>query len=438
MIIGVDYLHRLLTNDKSATIAILRRIAKEGDSMDYELTDEQKALYREWDDFYRELMKSAPKNWRGQHSGEPDSIYGVGFSEATTQWVKDIWAAQKERGYLNLHWPKEYGGREIGAVEQAMLSEIKAYHRVPEGNWAGLSLLAPSLLEFGTEEQKREFLPKILSGEKWFCQAWSEPDAGSDLASLTARAVRDGDYYVVNGQKTWVSDVNRANWGHSPFRTDPDTTKRHRGLSYFMYPLDTPGITVRPVYSSVYCMHWGEIFFEDVRIPASYRVGEENRGWYVTMATANSERSSAGASFGESRRDLEELVVYCVQTKRDGRRLIDDPYIREGLAELALDIEKIRSICYRGAWEQSKGEDVTKYAAASKIMWTELIHKMSDFVSERIGGLYGQMRVGSQWAILDGLYESLWEIDLGLVINVGTNDIQHNVIANWGLKLPKE
>jgi len=403
--------------------------------MDFELTDEQKGLQKEWADFYRKLMEDAPKIWRGQHGGDPDSMYGDGFSKATRQWVKRVWLAQNERGYLNLHWPKEYGGKELGPVEQMILTEVKSYYRVPEGNWAGLNLLVPSLFEFGTEEQKREFLPKILSGERWFCQAWSEPNAGSDLAALTTRAVRDGDYYIVNGQKTWVSDIE-GNWAHSPFRTDPDATKRHRGISYFMYPLDTPGITINPVYSCDHCVRFGEMFYEDVRIPAKYMVGEENRGWYVTMATANSERS--GVPFGESKRDLEEIVAYCVQTKRNGKRLINDSIISENLAEFAIEIERLRTLCYRSAWEQSKGQDVTKYASSTKILWTELVHKINKFIAHRIGGLYGQIRVGNKWALFDGAFESLWESDLGLVINVGTNDIQHNVIANWGLKLPKE
>lgn len=409
--------------------------------MDFELTDEQKALQKEWGDFYRGIMKDAPKGYlercRGMHSIDTEYTYGAEWFDTHWEWMKSISTAENERGYLNLNWPKEYGGREMGPVEQIMLAEIKSYHRVPMGNVFGIGLLAPSLLEYGTEEQKREFLPKVLSGERWFCQAWSEPNAGSDLASLTTRAVRDGDDYIVNGQKTWQSMAKVANWAHAPLRTDPDVTKRHRGISYFMFPLDTPGITLNPVYGCNHNVGWHEIYFDDARIPAKYRVGEENRGWYVTMATANSERS--GAYFGESKRDIEDLIAYCVQTKRGSQRLIDDPFIRDGLAELTIGIEKIRAICYRSAWEQSKGEDVTKYASASKILSTEWNHKLSGFIAHRIGGLYGQMRTGSKWAPFDGVYESLWEIDLGQTTSVASNDIQHNVIASkWGLNLPRD
>ena len=156
--------------------------------------------------------------------------------DSMKSWMHDINTAENERGYLNLSWPKEYGGQEMGPVEQMLHKEMQTYHAVQELNWAGLSLLAPSLLMFATEAQKQEYLPKILTGEYLFVQAWSEPNAGSDLASLSTRAVRDGDYFVVNGQKTWISSALEANWGYSPFRTDPDATKRHKGLSYFIYP----------------------------------------------------------------------------------------------------------------------------------------------------------------------------------------------------------
>jgi len=404
--------------------------------MDFELSDEQKAKQKEWDDFYREVTKDAPKTWRGLFGNDTDSTYGNGFEEAMMEWAKGVSKAQNDRGYLNIAWPKEYGGQGMSPIDQMIMNEVISYHRPPSGNWAGLSLLAPSLMMFATDEQKREYLPKILTGEMDFIQAWSEPNAGSDLASLTTRAVRDGDDYVVNGQKTWISGTQGPNWGHSPFRTDPDASKRHRGLSYFVYPLDTPGITIRPLYDLANRFMWGEVFYEDVRIPAKYMIGEENRGWYVTMATANSERS--GASFGMYRRVIEELLDYCIKTERNGKRLIDDPFVRDGLVSLFITNAGIRALCYRSAWEQSKGEDVTKYASAVKITSTECLHSMSGFVAHQIGGLYGQFRVGSQWALFDGVYESLWENDLGQPINVGHNDIQHNVIANWGLHLPKE
>lgn len=405
--------------------------------MDFRLTDEQKTLRKEWDDFYRELMKDAPRIWRGGHGTDIAHLYGDEFEQTSAEWRRRIYEAQYKQGYLNLHWPKEYGGKGIGPMEQAILAEIRNYYRAPSQNWAGLRLLAPSLLMFGTEEQKKEFLPKILSGEMVFCQAWSEPNAGSDLAALTTRAVRDGDDYIVNGQKTWQSGARAANWGHAPFRTDPDLTKRHRGLSYFIFPMDSPGITIRDIRGSNGNRALSEIFFEDVRIPAKYRIGEENRGWHVTMATANFER--LGSPFGELIRDIEELVAYCVETKRNGQRLIDDPIIREGLADFLVEAERLRSISLRSAWKQSKGEEVAAYASAAKIIWTELNHKMVNFIAHRIGGLHSMMRPGSDWALFDGFFENFGEgITLGKIINEGTNDIQRNVIAIRGLNLPRE
>jgi len=403
--------------------------------MDFELSDQQRELEREWTEYYSNLMKDAPKYfWSASHS---DAYFGEGWeTDELWDWEKRIWKDQNDRGYLNMHWPKEYGGRELGPLEQLIHSQIKSWYRVPSGNWAGLGLLAPSLIHFGTEEQKREVLPKILSGEMWFCQGWSEPNAGSDLASLTTRAVRDGDYYVVNGQKTWITDAHVANWSHSPIRTDPDASKRHKGISYFIYPLDTPGITVRQIYSSSHRKWLYEIFFEDARIPVKYRIGEENRGWYVTMATANSERS--GASFGELKRTLTDITRYCVNTERNGHRLIEDPFIREGLADFAIEIEGMRAISYRCVWDQSQSKNVTGIASANKISNSELVHKLSRFVCQSIGDLQGGMQPNSPWAIFDGVWEAHWEADIGKITNMGTNDIQRNVIAKRALELPGE
>jgi hypothetical protein len=203
-----------------------------------------------------------------------------------------------------------------------------------------------------------------------------------------------------------------------------------------MFPLDAPGITINGARASNDRLLWGEILFDDVKIPAKYMIGKENEGWHVTMTTADSERSVT--QFGGRKRDIEEVVVYCIETKRNGRRLIDEPSVREGLAELYIECERLRSVSYRLAWEKSKGRDASKYASANKIIRTELIPKLADFIAHKVGGLYGQMRLGSRWALFDGIYENLWEIGLGIPINVGTNDIQRNIIATWGLGLPKK
>jgi len=409
--------------------------------LDFQLSEEQKRLKKEWEEFFSEWAKKAPKAWHGTHGSDTTHIYGDDIDKEMHPYAVALYKAQLERGYITEHWPKEYGGKEVGSVEQVILGEIKNYYRIPQHNGMGLNLLAPTLMAFGTPEQKKEYIPKIVSGEIQAAQVWSEPNAGSDLAALTTRAVRQGDYYVVNGQKTWISGIggcaDAGNWGHSPMRTDPDSSKRHRGLTYFMYPLDLPGITVRDLYASNGNRGWGEVFFEDVKIPIKYRIGEENKGWYVTMATANFERS--GGPFGELIRDVEELVDYCLKTERGGKKLIENPQIREELASFAVEADKLRAINYRAAWEQRKGTEITAFASANKIIWTELALKINNFVANRLGGLQGMMRRGSKWTLFDGFWEIFGEqVTIGKITNIGTNDIQHNVIANRGLQLPRD
>jgi alkylation response protein AidB-like acyl-CoA dehydrogenase len=305
-----------------------------------------------------------------------------------------------------------------------------------------LGMLAPTLLASGNEEQKQQHLHPIARGEIMWCQGWSEPNAGSDLASLKTKAVRDGDYYLVNGQKAWTSGAHRAQWCFMLARTDPEQP-RHRGLSFFLVDMQTPGIKLRPVKAMNGTYMFNEMFFDDVRIPRKNMVGDENRGWYVSLMTMNFERSSIGF-MAEAKRNLEELIDYCKETKRNGRRLSDDPLVRSLLAQLSIEVEVGLALSYKVAWlqekVQEKGMEMALQAAvtasAGKVYGSELGQRLS-YTGCRIMGLFSQAKAGSKWAPLKGRFESSYQECVSLNMGGGTSEIMRNVIALRGLELPK-
>src|SRR3989337_1869421 len=211
-------------------------------------------------------------------------------------------------GWLVPHWPKQYGGADMGIMEQLIMREETAYHRAPPPDIFGVSMLGPILIMYGSEKQKREHLPAIAAADVTWCQGYSEPEAGSDLASLKTRSVRDGDDYVINGQKIWTSNAHRADWMFFLGRTDQEAPK-HKGISFFLTPMKVPGVSTRPLIRLAGQHGFNEVYFEDVRVPATNIVGEENRGWYVGAALLDFERSGIGSS-AAARRSLPDLLAY--------------------------------------------------------------------------------------------------------------------------------
>jgi alkylation response protein AidB-like acyl-CoA dehydrogenase len=396
--------------------------------MDFRLTPEQETLKKEFDEFFRKEMKNAPPGWV---SGM-ESL----FSEEGFTFHRQIAKKLIEKGWLVRHWPKEYGGQDAPIIEQLLFSEAMGYHRAVGVDPWGIYLLAPTLLAVGSEEQKREHLPPMARAERFWCQGWSEPNAGSDLASLTTRAVRDGDDYIINGQKTWTSGAQYADWMFMLARTNPEE-KRSRGLSYFLLDLKTPGITLRPIYGMDGSYMFNEVYFDDVRVPSRNRVGEENEGWVITRATMNFERSNVGMMVG-AKRDLEELVEFCKETRWNGKTLAENPFVRHGLAQLAIEIEVGRAMSYRIAWLQEKGGLIAAAAAASaaKVYGSELAQRFA-YTGSQILGLYGQVKKGSKWAPLMGKFEHLYQFFPGMNIGGGSSEIQRNLIAWVGLGLPR-
>jgi alkylation response protein AidB-like acyl-CoA dehydrogenase len=392
--------------------------------MEFRFTPEQEALRQELKDF---LNKEVPDAWQDEDSdGASDEQWEFG-----RQFQKKLAA----RGWLVPHWPKTYGGADMGVMEQVVMREETAYHRAPLPDIFGVNMLGPVMMMFGTEAQKKTYLPDIASADVTWCQGYSEPEAGSDLASLQMRAVRDGDDYVINGQKIWTTNAHRADLMFILARTDPEAPK-HKGISFLITPMDAPGITVQPLINLTGNHGFNEVYFEDVRVPAANLVGDENRGWYVGAALLDFERSNIGSA-AASRRSLDELVAYCREDSGDGTSLMSRTTVRNRLAEIAIETEMGRYLSYRVASIQARGEVPNMEASVAKVYHSELQQRVAETGVE-VMGLYGQVRPESKkWARLHGEFTMAHMMALGITIAGGTSEIMRNIIATRGLGLPR-
>jgi alkylation response protein AidB-like acyl-CoA dehydrogenase len=377
--------------------------------MDFRLSPEHAAFQQEVTRFVDQLV---PEDGRDPRE-DPEF--------ATT-----VRMALAERGWLALPWPVEYGGKGASPIQQMVFNEIMAYRRVPSFSM-GVAWVGPSLMLYGTQEQKDRYLPRITSGEDVWCTLYSEPGAGSDLASLQTRAVREGDDYIINGQKIWTSGAHRADWGWLAARTDPDAPK-HKGISLFCLPMDSPGITVRPLVNMTGTHEFNEVFFDNVRVPASQRVGEEHRGWYALAVALDFERSSIGAT-SAARRTLEDLVA---QLRALGRPV--SAANRARLADCAIAVQVLRFMGYRIAAEQEKtGVAPTLPAQMAKLFASELNQRITTVSVQALGMEAQAHRAGSpieRWTY--GFLRAVAN-----TIEGGTSEIQRNVIATRGLGLPR-
>jgi len=339
-----------------------------------------------------------------------------------------------EEGWLGLSWPTRYGGGGRSPMEHFLFFEAVSEHEAPGVDAMAVRMFAPTLLVGGTEEQKERLLPPILRGEACYCQGWSEPNAGSDLASLTTTAVRDGDGYVVNGQKIWTTGAHFAEYMFLLARTDPEA-RRSRGLSMFHLRMDTPGVEVRPIRSMT-GHHFNEVFFDDVRVPARDLIGGEGKGWELTRATMNFERSGIG-SFLRVRNAVRRLVEHAKTTRRDGRLLSEDPAVREKLARLATLVEVGRTLAYEIAWFQaSEGLDLPAHlASASKLFATRTEQLLATYGTEILGP-YGPL-LESEWAPMGAHMAELYQETIATNIAGGSSEIQRNIIAWTAAGLPR-
>ena len=334
-----------------------------------------------------------------------------------------------KKGWIGLAWPKEYGGHGLGAIEQMIYTEEMILHEAPRGfHFTAERQVGPSLIRHGTEEQKRQWLTDIMQADVSFALGLSEPEAGSDLAAVKTRAVRDGDDYVVNGQKIWTSGAHQADHIWLVVRTDPDAPK-HRGISCLMADLKAPGVTVRPLHDMTYGHHFNEVFFEDVRVPVDRRVGEENMGWYILAEHLDFERSGI-----ERLVDLERLFRRVMdEGRRRAKEGTLDPAVRSKLAELCIEVEVGRLMCYRVAWLQSVGRVPNYEASMAKVYGTEWSQRMTAAAMNLLGMDGAAMKEGT---IGDSVRHGYLNA-VSRTIAGGTSEIQRNIMATRGLGLPR-
>ena len=340
-----------------------------------------------------------------------------------------------DAGWLTMSWPKEYGGGGASYIEQMIFAEESTFAQAPTGG-QGADRLGPALILFGNEEQRQEHLPKIAHAEISWCQGYSEPGSGSDLASLQTRAVHDGDDFVIDGQKIWTSGAQHADWIHVLTRTDP-TAPKHRGISYFMVEMGTPGISIRPITQMTDEPGFNETFFEDVRVPAANMIGEENRGWYVSATTLDFERSGINR-MAEAVPIYERLLEYAKRSDSagTGRRVIDGAINRQHLADTMIEINVARLLGYRVSWMQSNDLVPNHESSISKLFGTELQQRNARRGINMLG-LGGQLRSGSRHVPMDGELCYAYMATVSRTIAAGTSEIQRNIIATRGLGLPR-
>ena len=399
--------------------------------MDFGLSTEQEALRDDVAHFIKENvtpavmaeLESSLEGGRGPHY------------DALMQKVS-------ERGWVGISWPKEYGGQGGSRIDQYIVEEEFARVGIGVG---GAGSGAPAILMAGTEEQKKEFLPGLLNGSIIFALGFTEPQAGADLAGLQCRAVRDGDDFVINGQKMYTSAAHYATHIYMMCRTDPEAP-RHKGITIFLVPMDTPGITVRPLWTiqsdppapvgTTYGMpRTNEVFFEDVRIPVSTMLGEENQGWYVGAMGLNLDRVGASRYLISVRRD-EDIINWVKENKVDGHSLADDPAIRDKLAELWIEAQVCRLMTLRSMSIVERDGNFTYEGAAEKVWAPEHGVRTTETISQILGP-YAQLLNGSEEAIEDGLFAHNLMGSFQSGINHGSVQVMRDQMARRGLGLPR-
>ncbi len=366
----------------------------------------------------------------------PDSWEGAGRYPEDDDWDLNVAIRQKmaKKGWLTMHWPEEYGGQKASPVKSAIFNEELAYMRAPGRDIFGVRMLGPTLMIHGTEEQKRTHLNPVARGEVQWCQGYSEPEAGSDLASLSTRAIRDGDDLVINGAKVWTTLAHRADWIMLLTRTDPDAPK-HRGISFVLVDMKTPGVSVRPIINMAGGHEFNQVTFDNVRVPRANVVGEEDRGWYVAVTLLDFERSGIDYS-ASARRILDDTREFATETKRNGQPLMEIPWVRNLMADRYIDCEVARLMAYNVAYMQSQDLIPTKEASMSKVFGSETVQRVTE-ASLDILGMYGTLSREEKWAPLKGRVQEHWMNAFAGTIAAGTSEIQRNIIAGRGLGLPR-
>jgi alkylation response protein AidB-like acyl-CoA dehydrogenase len=392
--------------------------------MDFDFTPEQETFRK---DVRRWLERNLPDDLRGR---------GFAASRAGREEVGRLRAWQKtmyEAGYVGMDWPTQFGGRGATLTEQIILYQEMSRAESPQFvNRGGLSMLGPTLMKYGTPAQQARFLPRILTADELWCQGFSEPNAGSDLANLQTRAVREGEHFVVNGQKVWTSMAHVADWCFLLVRTDPAAAK-HKGISFVLVDMKTPGITVRPLRQMTGEAEFNEVFFDNVRVPAENLVHRLNEGWAVAITTLAYERDLLTFIRHISLRNAVHRLVRLVQERGRAR----DPVIRQKLAAIWIGEQALQLNAYRSLTRILKGSQPGPEGSTSKLFWSHLDQELAQVATEVLGPA-AQLGPGANGAPDEGQWEFYTLLAQASGIRAGTSEILRNILGERVLGLPKD
>ncbi len=387
-----------------------------------DFTPEHRALRKEIRNYYRELFTP---ELRRAFDEEFEDMGGLVFRELVGRMGAD--------GWLGIGWPKEHGGQGRTAVEQLIFWDETYRARAPLPV-ISVNTIGPTLMLFGTDEQKAEFLPKILRGQLFVAIGYTEPEAGTDLASLKTRAVREGDEYVINGQKLFTTHAHDAEYIWLAARTDPDARK-HKGISIILVPTDAPGFSVTPMYT-LGRERTNATYYENVRVPVSNRVGPENEGWSLITSQLNHERITLAIP-GLADRLLEEVWEWARETPAPGGgEMLDEPWVQLNLARVYAKLEALKLLNWRSAWSVTAGVPNMAEASAVKVMGTEFFVECYRLLLEIVNAA-GLVKPGEPAALFGGLLEEAYRGAVTLTFGGGVNEVQRDIIAIAGLGLPR-
>ena len=392
--------------------------------MDFEFSEKEEAFRKEvraW------LEGNVPDDLRGKAFAA--SRADVDEVRRLRAWQKTMW----EAGYVGMNWPKEFGGRGAPLTEQIILFQEMARAESPQFvNRGGLSMLGPTLMKYGTPAQQTRHLQKILTADELWCQGFSEPNAGSDLANLQTRGVLDGEHFVVNGQKVWTSMAHVADWCFLLVRTNPDAP-RHKGISFLLVDMKTPGITIRPLRQLTGEAEFNEVFFDNVRVARDNLVGTLHAGWAVAITTLAYERDLLTFIRHIALRNALHRFVRLVKERRRG----GDPLVRQKVAALWIGEQALQMNAYRSLTKILRGGEPGPEGSTSKLFWSQLDSDLALAATEVIGP-YAQIAEGSEWAPDDGQWEFYELLARASGIRAGTTEILKNILGERVLGLPKD
>jgi alkylation response protein AidB-like acyl-CoA dehydrogenase len=398
--------------------------------MDFRLSPEQEVFREEFGSW---LEKNLPDDWNPSRYRNYDS------QEEWGRVYRKFQMRLFNSGYTAMHYPKEYGGQGKTLMEEVIVSQTLfstcAELRIPGVVTHGMAV--PTIFTCGNEEQKREFLPKILDGTHIWCQGFSEPDAGSDVANVSTRAVKENGHYILNGQKVWTSFAHLADYCILLVRTDP-TVARHKGLSYFLLDMKLPGIEVRPMTQITGEAEFSELFFDDVRVPVEMRVGEEGQGWQIAITTLMFERVLGDAIMGAAyETNIQKMIEMASQTKRSGRPVIHDPIFRQQLAQAYIEVMVLKYHGLRSLSNQLKSKIPGPEGSIGKLLWSEPNQRITE-AAIGMQGPNSQIMGHSPWTIQDGYWQYSFLRSKGNTIEAGSSEILRNIIGERVLGLPKD